>query len=200
MIKNIVFDIGNVLMDYNPDRYMDDLGFDQITKDAVSSAMFCNPLWDESDRGVLTSEQLLSGFIANNPAFESAIRQAYTSVGDTVTLMPYTLPWIESLKSRGYRLYILSNYADRTYQLSQHKMAFLPYMDGVVFSYRCHLIKPQQEIYRHLCTTHSLNPSETVFLDDRSENVDGAQKYGLHSIHFQNYSQASQELESLLHV
>lgn len=198
MIKNIVFDIGKVLMAYDPDSLMERLGFTQEVRNAVNEAMFQHPFWNESDRGALSSQELLAGFISHNPAYEAQIRRAYAAVGDAITLMSHALPWIKDLKSRGYHLYILSNYADYTYQHTEHKMEFLPYMDGVVFSYRCKLIKPETEIYEYLCNTHQLQPSECVFLDDRLENVEAARAYGLHAIQFFDYEQASAELEKLL--
>lgn len=198
MIKNIIFDVGKVLVEYDPDGYLERLGFDRETRDAVNEAVFRNPMWNESDRGVLSPQELLERFIANAPAYEKEIRQARDSVGDTIELMPYAVPWVKTLKERGYRLYILSNYAEYTYEQTEHKMKFLPYMDGVVFSFRCKLIKPEKEIYQYLCEKYSLVPQECVFLDDREENVEAARRAGMKSILFTNYKNGSQKLDELL--
>ena len=198
MIKNIIFDVGNVLVEYNPDGLMRRLGFDEETLQAVNQAVFQNELWNESDRGVLSPEELLEAFIANNPAYEKEIRQVIDAVGDTISLMPYAVEWVKGLKERGYHLYILSNYAEYTYEKTSHKMEFLPYMDGVVFSYRCKLIKPEKEIYEYICKTYELKPEESVFLDDRKDNVEAARNMGMHGIVFENYAQGSETLEQLL--
>ncbi|MCI6998266.1 MAG: HAD family phosphatase [Eubacterium sp.] len=198
MIKNIIFDVGNVLVEYNPDGLMCRLGFDEETLQAVNQAVFQNELWNESDRGVLSPEELLEAFIANNPAYEKEIRQVIDAVGDTISLMPYTVEWVKGLKEKGYHLYILSNYAEYTYEKTSHKMEFLPYMDGVVFSYRCKLIKPEKEIYEYICETYGLKPEESVFLDDRKDNVEAARNMGMHGIVFENYAQGSETLEQLL--
>lgn len=198
MIKNIIFDVGNVLVEYNPDGLMHRLGFDEETLQAVNQAVFQNELWNESDRGVLSPEELLEAFIANNPAYEKEIRQVIDAVGDTISLMPYTVEWVKGLKERGYHLYILSNYAEYTYEKTSHKMEFLPYMDGVVFSYRCKLIKPEKEIYEYICETYGLKPEESVFLDDREDNVQAARNMGMNGIVFENYAQGSETLEQLL--
>ena len=198
MIKNIIFDVGNVLVEYNPDGLMCRLGFDEETLQAVNQAVFQNELWNESDRGVLSPEELLEAFIANNPAYEKEIRQVIDAVGDTISLMPYTVEWVKGLKEKGYHLYILSNYAEYTYEKTSHKMEFLPYMDGVVFSYRCKLIKPEKEIYEYICKTYELKPEESVFLDDRKDNVEAARNMGMHGIVFENYAQGSETLEQLL--
>lgn len=198
MIKNIIFDVGNVLVEYNPDGLMRRLGFDEETLQVVNQAVFQNELWNESDRGVLSPEELLKAFIANNPAYEKEIRQVIDAVGDTISLMPYTVEWVKGLKERGYHLYILSNYAEYTYEKTSHKMEFLPYMDGVVFSYRCKLIKPEKEIYEYICETYGLKPEESVFLDDREDNVQAARNMGMNGIVFENYAQGSETLEQLL--
>lgn len=198
MIKNIIFDVGNVLVEYNPDGLMRRLGFDEETLQAVNQAVFQNELWNESDRGVLSPEELLEAFIANNPVYEKEIRQVIDAVGDTISLMPYTVEWVKGLKERGYHLYILSNYAEYTYEKTSHKMEFLPYMDGVVFSYRCKLIKPEKEIYEYICETYGLKPEESVFLDDREDNVQAARNMGMNGIVFENYAQGSETLEQLL--
>ena len=198
MIKNIIFDVGKVLVEYDPDGMMKKLGFDEETLQTVNQAVFQNESWNESDRGVLSPEELLEAFIANNPAYEKEIRQVIDAVGDTISLMPYTVEWVKGLKEKGYHLYILSNYAEYTYEKTSHKMEFLPYMDGVVFSYRCKLIKPEKEIYEYICKTYELKPEESVFLDDRKDNVEAARNMGMHGIVFENYAQGSETLEQLL--
>ena len=76
-------------------------------------------------------------------------------------------------------------------------MSFLPYMDGAVFSCDVEMIKPEPEIYQYILEQYDLNPSETVFLDDRKENCQGAEKQGIHAIQFKSFKQAAAELEKL---
>ncbi len=198
MIKNIVFDVGKVLVTYEPDACMIELGFDQKTRDAINAAVFRNPIWDESDRGVLSPEELLDCFIANAPEYAKEIRLARDSADRMHDLLPYAVDWVKSLKERGYHLYILSNYSKFAQEACAYKMEFLPYMDGVVFSYQCKMIKPEPDIYQYLLDTYHLNPEECVFLDDRQVNIEAARQAGMHGILFQNYEQGSAELEKYL--
>ena len=126
------------------------------------------------------------------------MQTVYDNLGDVVELMPYAEDWVKTLKEQGYHLYILSNYAEHTYQLSSHKMKFLPYMDGTLFSYVYKMAKPDREIYEKLCTMYQLNPRETVFFDDREDNIAGAGACGIHGILFQNHEQAKKDLETLM--
>lgn len=198
MIKNVIFDVGKVLVEYDPDSYMERLGFDLKTRQAVNQAMFQNPLWEESDRGKLSTEELLEKFIFNDKEYKEEITKAYQTVGDTIELFPYSVAWIKELKQRGYRVYILSNYAEVTYEQTKEKMEFLPYVDGAVFSFQCKWIKPEREIYEELCRKYSIEPRESVFLDDRLDNIEQARNLGFFGIQFESYEQAVKELERIL--
>ena len=135
MIRNIIFDIGKVLVSYEPDAYMDRLGLDEKAKAAINQAMFQNKLWDESDQGLGTPEELLQKFIAGAPEYAEEITKIHQTVGETVELMPYAMEWILDLKARGYHVYIISNYAENMYNQTKDKLTFLPLMDDVVMSY-----------------------------------------------------------------
>ena len=198
MIKNVIFDVGKVLVEYDPDSYMERLGFDLKTRQAVNQAMFQNPLWEESDRGKLSTEELLEKFIFNDKEYKEEITKAYQTVGNTIELFPYSVAWIKELKQRGYRVYILSNYAEVTYEQTKEKMEFLPYVDGAVFSFQCKWIKPEREIYEELCRKYSIEPRESVFLDDRLDNIEQACNLGFFGIQFESYKQAVKELERIL--
>ena len=154
MIRNIIFDIGKVLVSYEPDAYMDRLGLDEKAKAAINQAMFQNKLWDESDQGLGTPEELLQKFIAGAP-----------------------------------------EYAE---EITKDKLAFLPLMDDVVMSYTIKKMKPDPAIYNYLCDENWLEPEESVFIDDRQENVNGAEAVGIHGILFKDYETAKQELNKFL--
>lgn len=81
---------------------------------------------------------------------------------------------------------------------TEEKLKFLPLMDGVVFSYRIKKLKPDPEIYEYLCDEFWLEPEESVFIDDRAENIAGAEKCGIHGIVFTSYEQAKKELDAYL--
>lgn len=198
MIRNIIFDVGKVLVSYEPEEYMKRLGFSEEKRKRINEAMFENPLWDESDQGLRTTEEFLKAFTANAPDLADEIRMVHTTVGDTVELYPYALEWIQDLKAKGYQIYILSNYSENMFNQTQEKLKFLPMVDGAVFSYAIKLLKPDAAIYDYLCEKYQLIPEESVFLDDRPVNIEGAEKKGIHGIVFCDYEQGKRELEKLL--
>lgn len=195
MIKNIIFDVGKVLVCFEPEQHLKNLGYDKTTQQAVMQAMFSHPLWNENDRGVMSDEELLTAFTANAPAYAKELREAFEKIEGTIELLPHTMEWVKGLKSRGYHLYILSNYGEYTYRQTEHKLKFLPYMDGTIFSYKYKVIKPEKEIYQLLLEKFHLNAEECVFIDDKLENVEAAKNAGMKAIQFLNYEQANSELE-----
>lgn len=201
MIKNIIFDVGKVLVEWEPDVAMRKLGFDEETVKAVSEATVETNDWNESDRSVLSDEEQLQVFIGKAPAYEEEIRLFWDNVGLAIWQYDYVKEWMGELKERGYRLYILSNYARRTYaQTRESGLSFLEDVDGQVFSFEVQQIKPEPEIYQTLLEKFDLKPEECVFLDDRAENIRGAEAAGIFGIQFAGYEAAKAELEELLKV
>ena len=178
MIRNIIFDVGKVLVSYEPDAYMQRLGISKEKQKKINEAMFQNKLWDTSDQGLGTPDEFLQKFIAGAPELADEITKIHKTVGNTVELFPYAMEWILDLKARGYHVYILSNYSENMLDQTKDKLKFLPLMDGVVFSYKIKKIKPDPEIYEYLCDEYWLEPEESVFIDDRPVNIKGAETCG----------------------
>ncbi len=196
--KNIIFDVGKVLVSYEPEAYMESLGLDEEAIAAINGAMFKNKLWDMLDQGVISPQEALEKFIACAPKYETEIRQIHATVGKTIELYPYTMEWLQNLKARGHKLYILSNYAEHTMEQTRDKLKFLDIVDGAVFSYECKQVKPNAKIYEHLRKTYSLNCSECIFIDDRPENVEAAKRNGIPAFVFKDYEQAKVTLDEML--
>lgn len=199
MIKNIIFDVGKVLVEWEPDVAMRKLGFEEDTVKAVSAATVETDDWNESDRSLLSDEEQLQVFIEKAPAYEKEIRLFWDNIGTAIWQYDYVKGWMQELKDRGYHLYILSNYARRTYaQTRERALSFLDDVDGQMFSFEVHQIKPEPEIYQSLLGKFGLKPEECVFLDDREDNIRGAEAAGIYGIQFAGYEAAREKLEALL--
>lgn len=190
MIKNIIFDVGKVLVEWDTGMAFKKLGFDPETEEAVAAATVRTADWNEFDRSVLDDEKQLALFIGKAPEYEKEIRLFWENIGLPIFQYDYTRAWIRQLKQKGYRIYILSNYARWTYKNTTEALSFLDEVDGALFSYEVHQIKPEPEIYHSLLERYGLVAEECVFLDDRVENVDGAIAQGIHGIHFTTYEEA----------
>lgn len=198
MIKNVVFDIGNVLIDFPWDEYCHSLYNDAELEKKITALAFKCPMWTEFDRGVMEFDEIVGGMIAMAPELESEIRTAIDRVNECIIRLDYAIPWIESVKERGLNAYYLSNYSDYVMSKSMHAMDFLSHMDGGVFSWKVQTVKPEEKIYRILFDSYNLNPEECVFIDDMPANVEVARKMGMKAILFKNYEQAERDLNEIL--
>ena len=197
MIRTIIFDIGNVLTVFGWKDFLRSFGFDAETEEKVGRATMDSQFWNEFDRGQLTDEQMLAGFIRNDPSVEKEIRQIFANLHGILTKADYAIPWIRELKEKGYQVLVLSNFSDKVARENPDALDFLEYVDGGILSYRDGVIKPDPAIYRLLIDRYGLKPEECVFLDDIQKNLDAAKKFGIHTILFQNVDQAKEELKKL---
>lgn len=197
MINTVIFDIGNVLVAFDWQSVLHELGFEGETFDIVADATYRNADWDERDRGVLTSEETMRRFISHAPQYEKEIRLAVDSVDKTIRQYPYTKDLIRSLKEHGCRVYYLSNYGEDGYEATKHELDFLPLMDGGLFSYEVKMIKPNPWIYAELFQRYGIDPHTAVFFDDNPRNVKAAENVGLTAILFTGYDAACAALKKL---
>ena len=196
-IRNIVFDIGNVLADYRWHGYLQDKGFSPEMIDRIARASTLSPAWAEYDRGVLTTQEIIAGFVRNDPAIERELHQAYDRLDGLLRPFDYAIPLIRKLKAAGYRVYFLSNFSKEAFEECADALSFLPEVDGGIFSYRVHLLKPDAAIYNLLLQTYGLEAGASVFLDDTQSNVDGARHVGMQAVHFVSLAQALDDLKAL---
>ena len=197
MIRNIIFDIGNVLTDYRWEGFLADKGFDAEMIKKIAKASIMHPLWAEYDRGTWTDEQVLAAFVKDAPELEKELHQAFENIAGMVTPRAYAISWLQELKAKGYHVYYLSNFSHKAETECAEALNFLPEMEGGILSYKDQLIKPEPEIYQLLLKRYGLKADESVFLDDTLMNVKAAEEQGIHGIHFLTKEQAEEELRKL---
>ncbi len=180
MIKQIVFDIGNVMSDFQWREVLESCGFSKEAKEALAHGIFHNPLWLEYDRGVMGDEAVTRAMRESCAGFEKEFDCLYEQhFKELVSERAFAAPLVERLKKNGYGVYILSNYGDTMYRSNAVRFAFLKLVDGGIFSYREKLLKPDPAIYRLLLSRYGLKAEECLFLDDSAENTQGARQVGL---------------------
>ena len=200
MIKNIIFDIGNVLASFRPKAVLEEMGLEEAEVNAILSETVRGPYWRELDRGVMEEADVIAAMreCVPHPYLADFDHFFAEETGKIVQSFPYAADWLKDLKERGYRVYLLSNYPARLFEIHSQHFTFLRYTDGKIVSGYVKCIKPDERIYRCLLETYSLNPQECVFLDDLAENVEGAERLGIHGIWFRGYEDASVKLEKVL--
>ena len=199
LIKNIIFDIGNVLVDFRWRQVYESFGLKDEDIEKLADATVRHQAWVDLDQGIISTEEAEAEYIKAAPEYREYIERIYPDMTPMLVQFEYALSWIQELKERGYKIYILSNWSHPAYEACKdNALNFLPLADGVVFSYKEFAVKPDRKIYEILCNRYDINPEEAVFLDDSAPNISAARAYGLHGIHFTSYEQAKAELEELL--
>ena len=199
MINTVIFDIGNVLAAFCWQKMLHGFGLVGEEFERMANATVRHQGWLDLDEGIITTEEAIEMFAQEAPEYRHLIERIYEDPTQMIKQYDYAIPWIKELKERGLKVYILSNWSKPAFDACKDtELSFLPLMDGVVFSYEEHLIKPDRRIFELICNRYNIQPENAVFLDDHEPNIIGAREYGLHAIHFTSYEEGRKQLEELL--
>lgn len=196
-INTVIFDIGGVLVDFHPLEGMREMGFSNEAIEEFRVKIFSG-VWEACDQYPYEDLEIRNLFKSKVPGFEREVDMMWDNLHPISRMYDYSVEWIKDLKAKGLKIYILSNFGKRAFEINSEIYPFLDYVDGRVVSYEIQKIKPDKEIYECLLGKYNINPAQAVFIDDRKINIDGAIKCGLKGILFEAYEQAKQELEELL--
>ena len=196
-INTVIFDLGNVLIDWDP-RYLYRKLFN--TDDEVEWFLenICDQDWNlKHDSGQLFSQGILEKS-KNFPQYIELIKAWYQRWEEMLGgPIDESVKILSELKEKRVFLYILSNWSAETYPIAEERFDFLSWFDGKIISGEEGIVKPDVEIYKLLVKRYSLTPQQTVFIDDKFENIKAAELIGIHGIHFQNGSKLRKDLQML---
>jgi 2-haloacid dehalogenase len=196
-IEVIVFDLGGVLVDWNP-RYLYRGLFDsEATMERFLSDV-CSPAWNERQDAGRPWSEALDELIVRHPdqaAMITAYRQRWPEMlrGD----MPETVEVLKELKDGGLRLYALTNWSHETFPIARGRFPFLDWFDGIVVSGEERLIKPDPAIFHRLLTRYAIAPARAVYVDDSPVNVSAATEIGFRALRFVDAQKLRHDLRTL---
>ena len=196
-IKNIVFDLGRVLIKFEPKEYIEQ-NVPEEKREDFYNGIFGSTEWLMLDRGALSYEDAKKIFKERVPGADKQIDRLFDAdlfeilqpIEENVKLLP-------KLKKK-YNLYILSNFHQPAFEHIFKKYDFFRLFDGHTVSCYYYLLKPEKEIYDTLIDKFNLIPKETVFIDDTKVNIDACEKEGIRGIHLPDYTELKQKLEEFL--
>ena len=179
MIKNIIFDFGQVLVHFDPHYMVTRYVTDEADVKLLETVVFDRHYWDRLDEGTISDEEVMDGVRSRIP------ERLHAAAHDIYYNWIYNIPEWEGmreavceLKCRGYKLYLLSNIC--TY-FAAHKdeIPMLKLLDGCVFSGEIQIVKPTRAIFEHLLKKFGIKADETIFVDDRRDNIAGGEAVGI---------------------
>ncbi len=196
-INTIIFDLGGVLIDWNPRYVFDEKYFDSEEKREYFFKNICTSDWNEEQdagRSIVEATEIL---IKQFPEWESSIRDYYGRWTDMLKApIPETVELFHQLKkSKKYKIYALTNWQAGLFDIALVRYNFLHWFDGRVVSGEEKTRKPFPEFYQRLLDRYDVNPREAVFIDDNLRNVKAAEEMGINSIHFKSPDKLKERLK-----
>ncbi len=194
---NLVFDLGGVVVRWDPDAIIAGVFKDEDKRARVREGVFAHPDWLELDRGTLGRDDAITRAAQRTGVPVPDIRRLLHAVPPSLVVFPETVDLLHRLKRKGYPLYCLSNMHFASIEYLEKTHTFWDVFDGAVISCRLQLCKPEAGIYEHLLRTHGLKAQDTLFIDDVQKNLDAAAQLGIRTLRFENAAQCERELRAL---
>ena len=181
-----LFDLGNVFFDWDPRHFYKDV-FSNINEMEYFLSEICNDKWNIQQDAGRTIEEAEKDLIPLFPNYQDKIKLYYKNHGKMIKgVFETSIELLEELKKQGYLCYVLSNWSAETFLGTKEKFSFLNFFDGLIISGEEKLIKPDPKIFHLACERFNLIPENTIFIDDRVENIDTASRLNFQTIHLTN--------------
>ena len=197
MIKNIVFDLGKVLIDFRPENFLEKLKYSSKEVETLTKMIFYGEEWERYNFGDLSLDQVKDEVIKHYPNYVNDIKRIFEHMDYQYILfeMEDTAMYLKELKNEGYHIYILSDLSKDCYEYNK-QFDFFQFIDGGVYSFEINSTKPNKKNYRALIDKFNLIPEETIFIDDRINNINAANELGITGILFTNLEEVKQKVDS----
>lgn len=184
MIKAYIFDFGNVLSQFYPERLASPFVSDEEERRYLADVVFSRKIWEKLDDGTYSDEDAKGEICKELPEDKHEIaKRIYDGWIDSMTPVPGMVELVSEIAERGdKRLYLLSNisigFASK-YENTPWIKKLLDKFDGLVFSGKLGIVKPSREIFEYLLTKYNLCADECIFIDDTEKNIKGAEAAGI---------------------
>ena len=194
MIKNIVFDLGNVLVSFMPSEFFYKKNYPENIKAIILSDIFGSKEWAMLDNGEITTPEAIDAIALKSSLNKEEIAHVFNLRIELMFPLDENVKLLPGLKKRGFRLYFLSNFPIDIFEEIKSGYYFFKYFDGGIISAEVKYSKPNNRIYEILFEKYSLIPEECLFIDDLEVNVKAAKIAGMKGL----VTYGSQEISKML--
>ena len=198
MIKNMIFDIGNVLVTFYPKAYFSQNFPDEIQCARICEEVFADEVWQLYDQGIYDKGDLSQIYKEKYPQDWQEISYVLEHWLSLMQLKEDTFAYVQAMKNQGYKIYLLSNISIDSAAYLKAAMPFFKVADGAVLSYEIKVNKPNRKIFEALFQRYQLQAQECIFFDDLPQNIAAANALGMHGIVFENMTQAAKEAADII--
>lgn len=195
--KNIIFDVGNVLLRWDP-HFVVTQSFTHAPNPAqLVQDIFKHQTWLDLNLGFISEEEAIKQFHQRLGIELDHLQKMMTIVKESLLPLPGSLELLQALHQANFQLFALTDNTKGIMAFLTQKYDFWPLFQGIVVSANVGYLKPSKEIYQHLLSNYQLKNNETIFIDDHLPNVLGAKAVGIEAILFENAKQCSNDLTKL---
>ena len=197
MIENYIFDFGNVIAEFYPDKLTAPFVSSEDERKIISEVVFDRIYWDRLDDGSITDDEVKEKICARLPQDLGEVAcKVYDNWINSLTPVPNMKELISDIKKSGKKVYLLSNISRgfaQNYKNTKWIAEILENFDGLVFSGPIGIVKPSAEIFEHLLCKYNLKAEECLFIDDSQKNINGAAASGINGYLFDGNAQKLRE-------
>jgi len=198
MLRHLILDIGNVICDWDPERLVSYSFTTPEDKVEALSVTVESPDWQMLDRGSLALDDAIARAVARTSLAPDAIASVYHNLGKSLTAISTTTEAMRRAHLAGVPIYVLSNMPAHAWQHLEKTYSCWDYCEGTVISSEVRAIKPEPEIFQHLCERFSVKPEHCVFVDDMKVNTDAARAAGMQSVQLTDKHAGGKLIDSLV--
>ena len=200
MIKNLVFDLGNVLIEWNSEKILTYFEPEKERRQVLRQAIFESGVWHQTDKGELSLKEACEEVLTQlDASYHSAIKNIFYHWYEVVYVYSDLQERIRLWVAQDYRIYILSTTCEIFYHIEKAGLLpIYPLLSGYILSSEVGVVKPEAEIYQKLLKKYNLNPVESVFIDDIQANLDTAAELGFETILSTSETENIRAMETLL--
>ena len=200
MIKNVIFDLGKVLINNDPSEYLRKYGYGEEKYQALLDAIWTDSLWGDMDIAKYESfKDIIEIYVEKHKELEHELRrffaedwmELYVAYDDTVK-------FYNEVYEQDYDIYLLTNFSKDGYEYISNKFDFFKKAKGAVVSSHLKIAKPDIRIYQYLLETYNLNPDECIFIDDSVANIKAAKELGIHGIVYTDIESLRNEFDKFI--
>ncbi len=196
-IKNIVFDVGNVLITWNPKKLLQEIFPARDDIDTMLQKIYKDGFWIDLNAGKYTEEEAIKKHHSHLNFTQAELTELMLHTKKSLTVLQDSITLVERLHKAGYPLYVLTDNTIEIMQYLKQRYDFWRFFRGIVNSAEVGHLKPSPIIYQALLSNYKIKPEETVFFDDVLANVEGAKAMKMHAFQFTTAELCLQELENL---
>ncbi len=198
MIKNIVFDLGNVLLSFRPTEFFIKKKYPEAIRNTILSDIFGSSEWAMLDNGDITTQEAIERIASKSPLKREEIALVFNLRSELMFPLDQNVRILPGLKKRGFKLYYLSNFPLDIFDDIKNGYFFFTHFTGGIISSEVKVSKPDIRIFLLLLEKYSLIPEESLFIDDSEINVKAAESAGMTGMTTHGSEDISVSLEKLL--